>query len=485
MSLFRSLGRDLLTYGVMGGLSRSVHLLLLPVLARQFSTSEYGTVDMVAMVTSVLTLLMAVSLQSAVARSWFEAGRENEQKHLVSTILAFVLVFGSLVAATVWQLAGWFADLLLHDVSSAPYIVLGVFAALLTALNHIPQMVLRMQRRILLYTVVTLLQTVSFASLALLLILQFDTGVIGVFVAQVLAGCLSLVVGLLAVSEHIGFRFAIRWLKSSLAFSLPLFPAVVVSKINRSLDRVLLVSFLGLGAVGLFGAAARIAMIISLLVDVFRQAWVPLAIAQIDGGGERNEFYRRALNYFAGSMTGIALVIAAYSPELMGLLVPVEYQAGYAVIPWLVGAQILHGSAQFTNLGMLISKKMFGNSKAAWTGVAVNITLAVFLIPRFGIWGAAIGSFVGSLVFTSLLYRSSMAVADVRLDLGKLCGILGCYVASCIGFIAAYEFVSGPAQSLALRSLLLGITLWAVFYLSVDAPALGALRSLQSSLRSW
>jgi len=262
-----------------------------------------------------------------------------------------------------------------------------------------------------------------------------------------------------------------------------MFPAVVVTWANNQVDRMILLAFLGVSVVGIFGAAARIAMLIGLLVTIFQQAWTPIAIENIDNESGRNEFYRRALNYYAGAMAAIALVLVAFSKEVLALLVPTEYLAGYVVIPWLIGAQILHGSGGITNLGMLISKRTFGNSIAAWTGVAVNLGLGLLLIPQVGIWGAALGSFFAELVFTSLLWRFSVQVTDIQFDRQRLLGVLGCYVVTCGLVIVTYEFVANPVQSLITRSLLLGIALCVIIYLTMDAFLLRGFTTVQKIFR--
>ncbi len=483
MSTFRLLGCDLLLYGVMGGLSRSVHLLLLPILTRQFSTEEYGTIDIVAVWTSVFTLFIVLSLQSAVARFWGEAERDNQFVDLVFGILSFVLIYGFLVLLLVWSQAHLLAEFLLDDPDVDHYIVLGTVAAFFTALAHIPLMVLRMQRRVGYYTLLTFIQTAVFASVVLLLVLSFGFGVEGVFVGQVLAMAFSFVVGVVSTRQCFTGTFTFERLKSSLQYSVPMFPAVLVSKINSSLDRILLLAFLGIGVVGVYSSSARIAMVMSLLVSVFQQAWIPLAMKVIEDEVRRGSFYRRGLNYFVGGMVVFALVICAYVKEFVEILVPPNYHAGYVVIPWLIAAAILHGTSAFTNLGMAVKKKTFGNTKAAWMGAIVNISLSVILIPLLGIWGAAIGSLAGSLIFTTLLYRFSKRVTNVQFDVNKLLGVLAVYLVSAVIFLIVCDRVVDDVTSLVMRSLLLICSASLVVYLLADTQLYKVVRSLFSSIR--
>jgi O-antigen/teichoic acid export membrane protein len=142
-------------------------------------------------------------------------------------------------------------------------------------------------------------------------------------------------------------------IEECLKYSLPLVPTVFLSWSNSQVDRLILLSLLRLGVLGVYGAAAKVAMIITVLVQVFRLAWLPIALSHIDQSS-RNSYFRSSLIAYLAVMTCIGLVLVTYSREPLTLLTTSEYASGYVVIPWLVGAQIFYGSASITNIGMLI-----------------------------------------------------------------------------------------------------------------------------------
>lgn len=468
----------------MGAVARSVHLLLLPVLTREFSPGEYGKIDILATMAGFLTIGISLSLESAVARLWFESERGQVQKRLVSTVLTFVSLVGSIAYIVIHALSSTIAQTLLNDSELTLYVRLSALAAIFAAISGIPLIILRMQRKIALYTILNLVQTVSFVTLALLLLYNSKLQLAAVFVSQVCANALALAIGLVAISDSIGKQLSLNQLRSALRFSLPLLPSVSIAWLNNQVGRLSLLLLLGLGAVGVFGAAARVALIVGILVNVFQQAWTPLAISHIDQPVGRDDFYRRALNYYAASMTLIAFVFVVYSKELLTVLLPTQYIEGLVVIPWLVGAQILQGSGSITNVGMLVSKRTFGNSIAATCGIALNVGLSVFMIPLIGIWGAAIGSFIASLVFTSMQYLFTANTTTVRFDVGRLFAIVGCYVLTCIAVLACDHFLRIPYQSLTLRTLILLIAAGFTAWVSMDNHLLKLCHDLLDRLKT-
>jgi O-antigen/teichoic acid export membrane protein len=482
VSLFRILGRDLVAYGLLSGVSKSAHLLLLPVLTRAFSPAEYGVVDLIATLTGLLAVVMAMTMESAVARFWAGAGASTSREELVSGVLLLVVVVSVAIVSVVWLGAGWVADVLFADRDAAVFVKLGALTACLTALCNVPLIVLRMERRVASYSIITSLQTVGFVVLAVLIVVH-EGGLAGVFAAQASAAGVAFVVAVGSIRRYLRIRLAGVWIVASMRFSLPLLPAVVVTWLNSHVDRMLLLLFLGLGFVGVFGAAARVASIMTLLVGIVRQAWTPLAMTIVDDAEVRDEFYRRAFTYYSGGAALVALLIAGFGREVMLLLVPHEFMPGHVIIPWLVGSQVLHGSAQFTNLGTLISKRTFENSVAAWCGVVVNVGLGAALIPTLGLGGAAIGAFVSSLVFTSLLLRYSLKASSVRFDLRRVSGILMCYVTASVAILVAHHVIDELSHSLIARS---GIVLFfgcLIALLALDGRTRSALRGAMASGR--
>ena len=468
---FRMLGRDFALYGVMDGFSRVTGLLLLPFFTRVFSVDEYGALDVIAILTVLLATLARLALPSALQRYFIECRDGGRLDRLYSSLLACVACTALLVVAPVWPFAEALADLVLKAEGSATYVRLGLVTAALTALSAVPQTLLRMQRRITRFNLLNVGQAVAYAGLTVFFVLELEMGLVGVFAALAVAEAARLLLGLFWTRSLLTFDVSPWLVRRSLRYSLPLLPGALVTHVNRTADRFLLLIFLGLSGVSVFAASARIALAIQLLATIFRQAWSPHAMRLIDSPGEeRNTFYRRTLGYFAGTLAVLGLALTAVAPEILAVLVPPEYAAGYRVIPWLIGAAVLHASADITNLGILISKRTATNSIAAWSGATINVLLALALIPRFGIAGAAIGIFLGEFVYTAALCTFTQRQSDLRFRNGALAGVVVCYVLGAAALLNLTATVEQPLISLAARALVVGVAAAVILPLSLDRP---------------
>jgi O-antigen/teichoic acid export membrane protein len=443
----------------MSGLAQMGGLLLLPLLTRAFSVGEYGAVDVVATFVALLALAVQLALPNALARHWAESAGAGEREGLIASLLLCIGGCGLFVLLALAFLAEPLARLLLGPYAEPGFLQLGGAIATFAALATIPSTVLRMERRIVAYNAVQLVATTLSVLLAIAFVYGLGSGIRGVFVAQLAGAAASLALGLVLVRSRLAARASGRALRGALAFSLPMLPGTLAAWANAQLDRLLLLVFAGLGGVGVFGAAARIASLLGFLLLVFRQAWAPYAMLLLEDPA-RDAIYRRMLRVYAGGFAAAGLALCAAAPELFAWLVPQEYLAGLVALPWLVGAAVLHHSAAFTTLGVLVSERTAGISWASAAGIGINLGFGLLLIPRWGIAGAAVGSFLAELAYTGLMWRVSLRSSSVRFDTRAALETLGVYVAGSLALLAAVGRLEGSASAAVRAAIVLAAAAW-------------------------
>jgi len=448
------LNKDIISYGILTAFAKGLQFLMLPLLTRLFSPTDYGLIDFMATLTGLATILMSLCLESAIARMWHEAQDQEQRKRLLTSVMVFVSTFGSVVYFSLWAASYLLAYAISGLQNVQAILLVAMSTALLLSISSIPQMVLRMERSIFKFGILQIANSALGIAFSLALILHFGMGLLGLFLGYLAAAALVLALSIQWTRQYLQRRISRPDIKECLKYSLPLVPAVFLSWSNSQVDRLILLSLLGLGVVGVYGAAAKVAMIITVLLEVFRLAWLPIALSHISQSS-RNSYFRNSLAAYLAVMTCIGLVLVAYSRELLTLLTTEKYASGYVLIPWFVGAQIFSGSGNITNVGMLISKKTVGNSVAAFLGTVVNVALSLVLVAAFGTLGAAIGSFIAAIIFTSMLLWLSLRQVDIPFNIRHALGIGLIYIATSVGVLNIYKY--STTNSVITRTLLLAI----------------------------
>ncbi len=466
---FKTLGKDILIYGVMGVVARSVGLLLLPIFTRIFSVAEYGTVDILATFSSLLAMAINLSLPSALARYYFI--KEYKPAVLFSTLLSVIALLSGVFFLIVWVFADPISLFISGEEDVSLYLLLAALAACFQGLNRFSDVMLRMQKRIVAFNSLKIGITLFTAALSLIAVLVLNLGVLGVFLAGAIGAFADLVIGIWMNRNYLTTKLSLTVLKLSYRFSIPMFPAVFVTWANAQTSRVLLLTTLGLGGVGVFGAGAKVASIVLLFITVFQQAWTPFAMEMLEKAN-RNLVYEKSMKYYSGVFAWMGLVLTCFAPEIIRVVAPSEYFEAYTVIPWLVGATFIHGTAQLTNLGSIVSEKTGINSIAAWLGFLVNLSLSWLLISRYGIMGAAVGSFIAEIIFSGLLWRNTIKQSDIKFESGSILKMLFLYIViSCVTLFIVHQFLSAPLISITARIFIAIISTFFFYNLTIDPMA--------------
>lgn len=438
----KDFSKDMLVYGLMSALSRVTGLLLLPFLTRVFTTSEYGIIDIIAVSRGLLATLACLSLMNAIYRYFHHHESFQDKKKFISGIYLAVLI-----TATIIMIAGIISSeiiskLILGSEVSSIYLSMAFIAAVLYSLSYISEALLRIERKIVKFNILNITYSVSYALLIMFFVMILDLQLIGVFLADIAAGSIKLILGLIWSRQYLTYNLSISYLTRSLRFSLPILPADLINWVSNQIDRFILLYFLGLSAVGILGAATRIAIIGQFLTTIFRQAWAPYSMSIIKAERkDRDSFYQQAMLIYSAVFASVGLLITCFSPEIFSIIVPPKYYQGHILIPWIIGAASMEASRSITSIGVSISERSHLNFYAASFGVCTNITLALVLIPILGIRGAVIGSFVSQLFFTSSLVYFSMRHAKIDFMPQKLLIIVVIYSITALVMNLISEFI--------------------------------------------
>lgn len=406
---YKTLLLDFFKYGVFGSITRLVNFVLLPIFTRLFSTEEYGIIDLISTFASFSEVLIAFSLQSAIIRFFHDRDLKNHRKEIIGSSLLIILVAGSLVISFTYFFLQDLALFLLQSPVHKKYLMYGALFAFFSATAQPGMAFQRMSGNVYTFSIISLLQSLGYILFSLLFVLKFNYGVEGVFLAKVIANSLYASSSNILIRGNISFPPNFKLIKYLLRYAGPLVPSVMITWLNAQADRIIIVNIIGLSYAGIYGAAAKISVIIMIIISAFRLSWNPIAMKLLYHK-ERNEIYKEVMNFFLGSLLTVALFLSAISKELLKWITTPEYSGGYIVLPWLLGAFVIHGSGTLAALGASIQKKTEINMLAALIGASLNLFLSIFLVRRYGIVGAAYGSFVAELTFVAILIFFSRKV---------------------------------------------------------------------------
>jgi O-antigen/teichoic acid export membrane protein len=400
----RNLSADTASYGV-GKMGEGVAALaLIPVLTRVFSPAEYGVWDVTMTFFMLTTVAASLGLEPALAAFYFETRDSDRRKVVASTSIHFRLLSSIAIAALFFVLAPQISGIVFGTSEYSDYFRIVAAAIPFFLAANIFKQLLRLDFSPWKFNIVGVGYAIAYAGLAVFLVTMMGMRVSGVLFSILAASiCFSIVGGVFA-ARHFSLRFSTDALKDMLRFSLPLLPALFAVWVIDFSDRYFLTRMSTLEQVGIYSVGARISSIIILFSTSFQMAWGPYALSIQHEDDARDMYSRGLFLFFCMALVGATGIVVFAGPILIVLTQPIYYEA-WKVIGLLVLGTVAYGAYLIVNIGLIITKKTALTSLAITAGAGLNIVLNFFLIPRFGMMGAAAATLASYLLGFALLYR--------------------------------------------------------------------------------
>ncbi len=373
--------------------SKIISFLLLPLYTSVLSTADYGTVDLMTSTVSLLLPILTVNVQDAVLR--FALGREAAPDRVLAVGLHTVAA-----GACVLLLAE--AALLASELSPVDDIYLAFLFAMfvLTSLGNVLTMYVKAQDQVRSLVVSGIGSTLVTCTLAIVLLVVVQAGVLG-YMAATAAGSLFTVVVLAfagGVSPRaIGGRLPAGLAKAMLAYSAPLIANGLAWWVNDVSDRYVVTLICGAAANGVYAVAFKIPTILSTLQSIFYNAWSISAIKEFNPE-DSDGFLGRMYALYSCAMALCCSGIMLLDIPLAHLLYANEFFEAWRYVPFLLVGVFLNGLALFEGCIFGAAKRTKDVSTTTIAGAAVSIASCIALTLALGPIGAAIATFLGYLV---------------------------------------------------------------------------------------
>ncbi len=485
----KTLGRQTVVYSFGDLLVKSLSFLLIPVLTRVWDANgtEMGTYGLLHLAEAVAYLFFNLGLATAVIKVIADY-RQNRSKAAVSYTAVIILGTISLALfAIAWLAAPYISTALFRSgidpVEGTLYVRLTLLATYLSTYRFVTLSLLRVEGRPWLYTLLNVINFVTYVGVAVYLVLIENLGVLGIVYANLTSSVvmLAIVAGLLQARCRRPFSFGKA--RNLMSFGLPLLPNGLALWALALLDRLLLTRLsptpeLGLALTGQYDVAYRFGMIVSfLLVIPLRTAWVP-TLFTVHDHPDASKLYGRLITYVVAIGSVVALGLAVLAPEIIAVVAGPEWLPAAGPLPLIAFAYLAYGISQVADAGILSRGRTYIYPFVTATSVAVNVTLCYLLIPDLGMMGAAWATVVAYVWHMLLIGGISSTIAPLNLEWKRLLLIVAAAAAVWlgVGLLPEMDLLPTIAAKVAVVALL-PLLLWLTGFLS--AGERNAIRGLR------
>ncbi len=378
-----------LTWG--GNLLRiAVGILALRLVTSSISEAELGAYWVLTAVSALLAGFADLGVGTSAVRHLPIAPSPGRVRGLIHTFLLLRLSVLVLVCLLVLACKPWVLRLFAAQVIEQKYHYLYILI-ILVSLNELYTNFLQGLNRFRVIAALELVTSVLRFGLILAFVARGGRGVEGLFLAEAVAPAVAVALAARVLAHGWPGQATRSDAIEQLRFGLPLYLNSLLGTVASRINTLLIGSLRGTMAVSHFSVVARVPDQLGGILRSFNFVYLPNMsrfLAQDDDRAAR-QLLTTSLRLLSFVFALLALLLAFFRRELIGLLAPPSYQVTAPALPFLLGSLI------FASLGSVMGSTLvaMGDSRTPvkinfWTSV-LGIGVNWYLIRGWGFMGAA------------------------------------------------------------------------------------------------
>ena len=389
-----------------------ITFLLLPVYTAVLSNEEYGVVDLLNTLTSLLLPIVTLQIEQGIFRYLIDC-RENNEKQikLITTIIRFMII-QSIACIVIFLCVSPF----IHNEYKyflMANLLMGIFSSLLLQ-------ICRGLGDNATYAIGSFITGAFTVLLNVIFIVAFRWGAYGMLGATAISNFICAVYIFLKrkIYKYIKPKqFDKKILKEIIKYSVPLIPNMISWWIVSASDRTIISAVIGIAQNGIYSAANKFSGVFTTLYSVFNLTWTESASININSE-DRDEFFSKILDFVIRFFGCLCLGTIAVMPFVFNILINEKFAEAYYQIPILILGSVFNILVSFVG-SIYVAKKLTKEiAKTSIIAAVINIFVNIVLIKSIGLYAASISTVIAyALMF---IYRWIDVKKYVKFNVNKI-----------------------------------------------------------------
>ncbi|MDP4164336.1 MAG: oligosaccharide flippase family protein, partial [Bacillota bacterium] len=418
LAQLKRLGADSLLYAFMNVGTKLIAFIMLPIYTHFMSRGKLGVLTIIDNWTSMLTFLIIFGTDSALSFYYFDTKDEEKKLGYVQNVMYFRLFVVAILALVVFIGGPWITKAFLGDPRNVTLLYISIATLFVDTVTVVVLNVMRFDfktKKVVIYTVGKMLLMAIFSYFFLKYYIKTAEGIL---LGRLVGFTIIFVLLFMSSAKYLKPKINMDMLKEILKYATPLVPASLAFWVIANASTFLLNAFYSKEVVGVYGAATRLAMIITLLTSGVQMAWRPYSMTLKDKKDSPHLFSKIYLALLLVGIFGI-MAIATIMPYLIRILGK-DYYIAFQYVALISAATFLNFYYMIISVGLFFTKKTGVISVTFGIVAVVNTLLNLVLIPPFGIWGTVASYLISYMIAVIFIFRKSQQVYYVPVSFGKM-----------------------------------------------------------------
>ena len=381
-------------------LQKAIMFFLLPLYTAFLTPDDFGVLNVVISISSLLSVFFLLSLDGAASRfHYIYLNDEHHIKKIWGTLCSFVIINSLFLGMVFIILHRFLLDPLIQGIDFYPFLFLGIINSLLSPLYFFFQKYLQTKQDGIRYGINMMINFLLNIGLVVFFVVGLRKGVLGILLANVITSSVFFIYVLISFIPKIVIRLDKEILKPAFKYSLPLVPHSLSSWLMAMVDRIFVNNITGKTETGLYSVGYQFGNIVNVLTTAVNQAYIPWFFEK-EKNGEIQQIVKVA-ELMTLAYCFIALGISLFATEILKIMVSNDFQIAWRFIPFIAFAYVFSGLYYFY-VNVLFLKQTKWVPVITFCSAVAGLILNILLIPFVGTIGASISCLI-SLFLSSIL----------------------------------------------------------------------------------
>lgn len=369
---------------------------LLPIYTSILSTTDYGMYDLLHAVGCFIIPLITLLMEESMFRFLIDCKNNKEKSEVISQTFLYSF-FSTLIFTAIY--------FVIVRIINIPYEFVFYLYILSNIILALKNALVRGTGRIKLYAASNFITSFIVIALNILFVVILKLGILSLLLSFVIGNALvSIVIFVkMKIWSYVSLRkYNKTKMKQMIKYSIPLVPNSLSWTIINLSDRIVISSFLGTSANGIYSMSNKFPSLMDMIYGFFYTAWKESAAKSLKDD-DSSKFYISVYKALTKFLWAIVIMMIAAMPFVFNLIIKKAFVQSYLYIPILALAMYFSNIAGF--YGGIFSAykdtKIMGTTTVL--AALINLIVNMVLIKFIGIWAAAISTLIATLA--NYLYR--------------------------------------------------------------------------------
>ena len=404
MNRYKRLGLNSLFVFIGNVGAKLIGFIMLPFYTKWLSKSDYGLSDISSIYISFLIPYLTFGLCEAIFL--FPKGKSQGIQQGYFSTAFWIILFTEFLFCIVLMAAPSNFLIYIFPKELLKYMPL---MCVLLVLSSVQQFIQQFCRAIDKMKVFSFTGIINALCLAILVILLIPTcGLTGYFMSLIIAQCITIIYIFWRIRcwKYVVIYINRKMLDEMIRYSIPLIPNATMWWVVNSINRPLMLKYIGLDSVGIYAVANKFPSLLNMIFMIFFSA-LQISVLEEFHKKDYKIFYNRIFRLVLFSQILFCFVFVIFGPYIFSFLVDPNYYTAMQYVPLLCLGVLLANLAAFVGTTFTAIKKTKYFFYSSVVAALIAIVANFLLIPKFGIFGACLSIILSQMGMFLMRWKDS------------------------------------------------------------------------------